>query len=844
MLKITPKECHSPEFPNVTGVCMISLECQQRSGTVIGACRDRHLFGACCHDPIAAQLKSSSAPTSTEATTTTTTTTTQNPSSASSADNEISDVPFSPTTSKHIEPDNSEGGGDSTAIPSLIDTFSELSPTFLSLLDLDAHTTGSYDSIPPLIKSDDHGAKEDTSASASEDDDDAATENLTVGTVTEFPKANSFKSQELNSGVIIGQGQDENEDETQFKDNMVKYIDELVTMRTAKDASTMSPKLAMSINEIPFSTFTIVTKSAETSTPLQWAWSSSTTESPSSFYDNGNSETSSPKTVMANTNSNSSEEILAVSVTQSIGTLNPETPENNEVTTDGVSSSTESVSPTKFTFSKLKYTPRPFKPRPTTEKVVWTRPTTTPTPFWKSVSAVSEEEEEEEDEEMGQENHNRQMPSSSSSSVGSLEMASTTTLTTSTEASSVADMDEGQDDGQAWETSTTDYQPSSSYYPDWPTPSTILSYLRGSSISTENSIFESSPQRDYNEMTTNEINTLPTEGSSSSYSWPYSSSSDAYSSSVNPYSSSVDPYSYSVDQYSPSSDTYSPSSDPYAAGSGPYSSSSMKSLMDETTLRNPTSASASWDSSIDSFVDQVVDGIVQDLNKSNKIDEMIFNQEEKRKVGEGRHSLSTVPTAPSPTAPSTTAKSSREKISKHKKASQKQKSTSTSGVATVKSSPSSLPTSTEKMKVKVSSNKKTSPPKTRNRNKVKPVKKVTTIKTANSTRKRLDFKKDCGVRPLIKKGRIVGGTPSKFGSWPWHALVKETVWWGIFSKIKCGGVLIGAQHVLTAAHCQPQQTGTLSVVLGITDSDDAADTRAVTKIVRRVIPHPQFNART
>jgi len=29
---------------------MISLECQQRSGTVIGACRDGVLFGACCHD--------------------------------------------------------------------------------------------------------------------------------------------------------------------------------------------------------------------------------------------------------------------------------------------------------------------------------------------------------------------------------------------------------------------------------------------------------------------------------------------------------------------------------------------------------------------------------------------------------------------------------------------------------------------------------------------------------------------------------------------------------------------------------------------------------------------------
>lgn len=32
---------------------------------------------------------------------------------------------------------------------------------------------------------------------------------------------------------------------------------------------------------------------------------------------------------------------------------------------------------------------------------------------------------------------------------------------------------------------------------------------------------------------------------------------------------------------------------------------------------------------------------------------------------------------------------------------------------------------------------------------------------------------DCGVRTQQKSGRIVGGTASKFGKWPWQALVKE-----------------------------------------------------------------------
>lgn len=48
---------------------------------------------------------------------------------------------------------------------------------------------------------------------------------------------------------------------------------------------------------------------------------------------------------------------------------------------------------------------------------------------------------------------------------------------------------------------------------------------------------------------------------------------------------------------------------------------------------------------------------------------------------------------------------------------------------------------------------------------------------------------------------------------------------------------------MTAGHCQPQQTGTLSVVLGVTDSDHPSS-HAVTKAVRRVIRHPQFNQRS
>lgn len=68
VLNIAPKACTSSEFPGIVGTCMISLECQQRSGTVIGACRDGHLFGACCSDaaaelPTAEPLKNASSTT-------------------------------------------------------------------------------------------------------------------------------------------------------------------------------------------------------------------------------------------------------------------------------------------------------------------------------------------------------------------------------------------------------------------------------------------------------------------------------------------------------------------------------------------------------------------------------------------------------------------------------------------------------------------------------------------------------------------------------------------------------------------------------------------------------------
>lgn len=103
----------------------------------------------------------------------------------------------------------------------------------------------------------------------------------------------------------------------------------------------------------------------------------------------------------------------------------------------------------------------------------------------------------------------------------------------------------------------------------------------------------------------------------------------------------------------------------------------------------------------------------------------------------------------------------------------------------------------------------------------------------------------CGVRPLWKSGRIVGGKNAKFGSWPWQVLVRESTWLGLFTKNKCGGVLITNRFVTTAAHCQPGFLASLVAVFGENDiSGDSEAKKPVSRNVRKVIVHRQYDPAT
>ena len=51
----------------------------------------------------------------------------------------------------------------------------------------------------------------------------------------------------------------------------------------------------------------------------------------------------------------------------------------------------------------------------------------------------------------------------------------------------------------------------------------------------------------------------------------------------------------------------------------------------------------------------------------------------------------------------------------------------------------------------------------------------------------------CGLQRISRR-RVVGGRSAGFGVYPWQALV-------INQNSRCGGALVGRQHVVTAGHC-------------------------------------------
>ncbi|XP_060532941.1 serine protease filzig [Cylas formicarius] len=122
---------------------------------------------------------------------------------------------------------------------------------------------------------------------------------------------------------------------------------------------------------------------------------------------------------------------------------------------------------------------------------------------------------------------------------------------------------------------------------------------------------------------------------------------------------------------------------------------------------------------------------------------------------------------------------------------------------------------------------------------------TTTQNLIESTLAAQDYRDSCGVRPLVKTGRIVGGKGAVFGEFPWQVLVRESTWLGLFTKNKCGGVLISDKYVMTAAHCQPGFLASLVAVFGEFDiSGDLESRKPVSRNVKRVIVHRKYDPAT
>lgn len=108
----------------------------------------------------------------------------------------------------------------------------------------------------------------------------------------------------------------------------------------------------------------------------------------------------------------------------------------------------------------------------------------------------------------------------------------------------------------------------------------------------------------------------------------------------------------------------------------------------------------------------------------------------------------------------------------------------------------------------------------------------------------VNIKAICGKRLNVPKGRMVGGTKSYFGEYPWMISLRQ--WKKNAFLHKCGAALLNDMWAITAAHCIENISAT-DLLLRLGEYDVSNDKEPFGYIERRVqiiASHPQFNPRT